>query len=669
MWCVDKFETLARYFGYSKFRPGQEELIDSLLAGRDVLGIMPTGGGKSLCYQIPALMGQGITLVISPLISLMQDQVMALVQVGAPAAYINHSLTSSQLWKAFQRMEQGRYKLVYVAPERLSLPQFQELCQRLPISCVTVDEAHCISQWGQDFRPDYLKISDFLAQLPRRPVVGAFTATATNRVKEDIISALGLQTPKVLTTGFDRPNLFFAVQAPLNKIDALLDALRKQKGRSGIVYCATRKKVEAVCQILRDNGYQAAMYHAGLDAAVRTANQEDFLYDRSPIMVATNAFGMGIDKSNVSFVIHYNMPKSLEAYYQEAGRAGRDGEPAHCLLLYSGQDMYTQNTLIENRDINPDITEEEREAAKRQDYLRLSQMKSYATQSGCLRAFILRYFGETPPRECGKCSNCVDQGAFLDITTDAQKILSCVKRSGERFGPALIADILHGDREDDRIERNQLDSLSTFGILPQLSSTEIRRRIRSLIDQGFLEEEENYHVLSLSPAAWEVLRGKRTVSIREVKRKERKRTRSAQESAPPPSELFERLRQLRLEIAREEGKPPFVIFSDSTLRDMCDKLPSNEEELLGVSGVGTTKLERYGKRFLDLLRQEHPALAQETWTPEGWTLGAALVHRDYGPCRVAALDRDSITVRFPDGERRSFLFPLCVKKGILVLGK
>jgi ATP-dependent DNA helicase RecQ len=412
---ADKYSILPQYFGYTGFREGQETLIDGILAGRDVLGVMPTGAGKSLCYQVPALMLEGITLVISPLISLMQDQVLSLVQAGVPAAYINGSLSRRQFFEVLRRMEAGRYKLVYVAPERLSLLPFQELCQRLPIAFVAVDEAHCISQWGQDFRPDYLKIADFLRSLTRRPVLGAFTATATERVKADIIQALDLHAPLTLTTGFDRPNLFFAVRAPQDKRLALLQELDKQHDRSGIIYCSTRKNTETVCAMLQEAGYDATMYHAGLDPAVRAANQEDFLYDRKPIMVATNAFGMGIDKSNVSFVIHYNIPKSVEAYYQEAGRAGRDGEPADCVLLYSPQDVTTQQFLIEHSEPNPDRTEAEQAQAKRLDYARLAQMKGYAMTSGCLRAYILRYFGETPRPRCNYCSNCLENSDFVNI--------------------------------------------------------------------------------------------------------------------------------------------------------------------------------------------------------------------------------------------------------------
>lgn len=404
---MNKSDVLSRFFGYREFRTGQEPLIDAILSGNDVLGVMPTGAGKSLCYQVPAMLLNGLTLVISPLISLMQDQVAALVQSGVPAAYINTALSPAQLQEALRRMESGRYRLVYVSPERLATARFQEICARVPIRFIAVDEAHCISQWGQDFRPDYLRIPDFIRALPERPIIGAYTATATERVKEDIEQSLGLRAPVRVTTGFDRPNLFFSVRRPKNKNDELLQLLQQHAGQAGIVYCATRKKVEAVCAMLQENGYAAGMYHAGMAKENRISAQADFLYDRLQIMVATNAFGMGIDKSNVSFVIHYNMPKSLEAYYQEAGRAGRDGSAADCVLLYSPGDVYTQRFLINHSEPNPALSPEEQDVAFKQDLLRLEQMKQYARGERCLRNFILRYFGETADEPCGHCSVCL----------------------------------------------------------------------------------------------------------------------------------------------------------------------------------------------------------------------------------------------------------------------
>lgn len=599
---MNKYEVLNEYFGYRSFRPGQEALIDAVLARRDVLGVMPTGAGKSLCYQVPALAQDGITLVISPLISLMRDQVMALVQTGAPAAYLNSSLSAAQFQEALRRMAQGRYKLVYVAPERLALPQFQELCSRLPIRFVAVDEAHCISQWGQDFRPDYLRIPEFLDALPERPVVGAYTATATALVKSDIESSLRLRDPLTLTTGFDRPNLYFAVEQPKNKNDALLKVLRGQTGRSGIVYCATRKKVEAVCEMLQEHGYAAGMYHAGLSAEKRSRNQEDFLYDRITVMVATNAFGMGIDKSNVSFVIHYNLPKSVEAYYQEAGRAGRDGSAAQCVLLYGTKDVTTQRFLIENGEPNPNLSPAQQAEAREQDYVRLAQMKAYAVDGGCLRNYLLRYFGEHPAQPCGNCSNCLSDFEEINITADAQQILACILSSGQRFGAALIAKILHGD-EDARIRSYGLHRLATYGTLCRLPLTEIRRRIRTLLDQGFLIESDDYHVLTLEESAWEIQQGERVVLMRVERRKEAKkseRRKTPAEAADPV--LFERLRQVRMELAKQEGCAAFIICSDATLRDMCDKRPRTMSELLEVSGVGQVKARRYGQAFLNALQ-------------------------------------------------------------------
>lgn len=404
---MDKREALKRFFGHDAFRPGQEELVDALLSGRDALGVMPTGAGKSMCYQVPALVQTGIALVISPLISLMKDQVAALKSAGVPAAYLNSSLTPRQMDLAMERACQGAYRVIYVAPERLETRSFRQFAAAAPLSLIAVDEAHCVSQWGQDFRPNYLKIADFVASLPKRPPVGAFTATATQRVREDIVRLLGLREPVQVTTGFDRPNLFFEVLHPKAKYEALSAILQTKRGQSGIVYCATRKNVEEVCAKLQDEGYSAGRYHAGLPDEERQANQEDFQYDRVQIMVATNAFGMGIDKSNVRFVAHYNMPRSMEAYYQEAGRAGRDGEAADCVLLYSGADVYTAKWMIDHGEPNPELTAEEQSRVRMQDHLRLNRMIDYCNTTGCLRRYILRYFGEDAPEDCGACSGCV----------------------------------------------------------------------------------------------------------------------------------------------------------------------------------------------------------------------------------------------------------------------
>ena len=446
-------DILKQYFGYDSFRPGQDELVHAILSGRDTLGIMPTGAGKSICYQVPAMLFPGLTLVISPLISLMKDQVGALVEAGVPAACINSAMSAEEFRDALYFAGRGQYKLLYVAPERLTAPSFLEFAKRVPISMITVDEAHCISQWGQDFRPSYLKILDFLAELPERPLVSAFTATATAEVRDDIVQALGLHEPFIKTTGFDRPNLYFAVEQPTSKGMKLLQLLNERKDKSGIVYCSTRKNVEEICDLLLSRGLPATRYHAGLDPDERRENQDDFLYDRKTIMVATNAFGMGIDKSNVSFVIHYNMPKNMESYYQEAGRAGRDGQPADCILLYSGQDVRMAEFLIERSHEAEDesIDEATRQELIARDRERLKQMTFYCTTTECLRHYILRYFGENSPLSCGHCSSCDTNFEEVDATMDARKILSCVYRLDERgraFGKTVVSAILTGSKNE-----------------------------------------------------------------------------------------------------------------------------------------------------------------------------------------------------------------------------
>ena len=445
---MDKYETLQKYFGYTAFRPGQEKLIDAQLSGRDALGIMPTGGGKSLCYQVPGLMLPGVTLVISPLISLMKDQVMALKDAGVAGAYINSSLTPAQIRLVYRNIQSGMYKIIYVAPERLLTDGFLEAIQARTVSIVTVDEAHCISQWGQDFRPSYLKIVDFLRLLPRRPVVSAFTATATQRVREDIEAILGLQNPERVVTGFDRPNLRFEVRRPKDKNGELLKLIWDRREKTGIIYCSTRKDVESVCQLLRSRDIGATRYHAGLEEAERHENQEDFIFDRANVMVATNAFGMGIDKSNVSFVIHYSMPQSLEAYYQEAGRAGRDGSEAECILLFAPKDVHTAKWLIEHSSEKSELTEEQEQQRIRQDLIRLDKMVDYCKTDQCLRGKILDYFGQAHAPRCGNCGNCDEGLTRVDITNEARIILSCVEnlftRLGYSLGQSMVAAVLRG---------------------------------------------------------------------------------------------------------------------------------------------------------------------------------------------------------------------------------
>lgn len=596
----DKQTILKRYFGYDRFREGQERLIDSILAGRDSLGVMPTGAGKSMCFQLPAMMFDGITLVVSPLISLMKDQVNALTQSGIKAAYLNSSLTARQYETALYNASKGAYKIIYVAPERLLSEEFLSFAQNTDISMLTVDEAHCISQWGQDFRPGYLKINDFLSRLPHRPVISAFTATATAHVREDIINSLELKSPEVLITGFDRENLYFEVQKPKDKFAALITALRDIKNSSGIVYCSTRKTVEEVCGRLNERGFSATRYHAGLSDSERKENQDDFIFDRKRIMVATNAFGMGIDKSNVSFVIHYNMPKNMESYYQEAGRAGRDGSPADCLLFYSGQDVAINMYLIEKSDSAEHADPETEDLVKERDRARLREITAYCNTGDCLRAYILKYFGETSPDNCGNCGSCKGSFRMVDITIEAQKILSCVYRAGERYGVSLIIDVLRGSKSE-KVLLYRLDKLPTYNIM-----REDKKRLREMID--FLVEKkylyitnDKFSVLQLGPRADEILREKQTVQLKVLDRQMETPVVGAVETplrlASP--KLMDRLKTLRLEIAREQNVPAFVIFSDSTLIDICLKLPLNSAAFLAVSGVGKVKLERYGSRFID----------------------------------------------------------------------
>lgn len=596
-----KHKILKEYFGHSDFREGQEDIVDCLLSGRDALCIMPTGAGKSICYQVPTIAFEGITVVISPLISLMKDQVTALVQSGISAAYINSSLSESQYTKVFQNAERGKYKIIYVAPERLTTAEFLNLCKKLNVSMVAVDEAHCVSQWGQDFRPSYLKISEFINMLKVRPVVGAFTATATKEVKNDILRLLELDSPLVVTTGFDRPNLFFSVIRPKAKSVRLLELVKERKDKSGIVYCATRKAVEEVCVLLNDNGFSATRYHAGLSETERKENQEDFVYDRRQIMVATNAFGMGIDKSNVSFVIHYNMPKNIESYYQEAGRAGRDGEESDCILLYSPQDVHTNQFLIEKSDANPELSEEEQNAVRQKDMERLKYMTYYCTTSDCLRGFILKYFGDRSANYCGKCSNCLTQFETVDITVDAQKILSCIIKTGQRFGKKMICDVLRGSKSE-RIMRLGLDSQSTYGIMKSCNEKRLREIIDYLERQGYIAAEGGeYPVLKVTAASYGILRGNVSLSMKAAKAK-------AEEPHKPVNnavneELLEALKELRRKLAAKKRVPAYVIFSDASLTDMCKKLPKTPEEFLNVSGVGNVKLAQYGEQFLEVIRR------------------------------------------------------------------
>ncbi len=610
---TDKYSILKEYFGHSEFRAGQEQVVDSLLRGNDVLCVMPTGAGKSICYQVPALMLPGMTLVVSPLISLMKDQVNALTQNGIRAAYLNSSLTLSQCNTVLYNMRRGLYKLVYVAPERLAVPEFIDVCRELRISLLAIDEAHCISQWGQDFRPSYLKIMELVAAIDYRPVVGAFTATATAEVKDDIEYSLQLHNPFRITTGFDRPNLRFGVikVKAREKFKCLTGLLQKHSGEAGIVYCSTRKAVEEVAAKLCEAGYGAAMYHAGLPDGERRASQEDFVFDRKEIMVATNAFGMGIDKSNVAYVIHYNMPKNVESYYQEAGRAGRDGSPAECILLYSPGDVMTNRFLIEHSEPNPELSEEQQLLLRDREYDRLKKMTQYASINTCLRHFILGYFGESSANYCGNCSNCLTKYVETDITVDAQKILSCMKRTGERFGKSMISGILHGSKSE-RIFELGLHTQTTYGIMQDYKTAKIRELIDLLELEGYIRSEGGeYPSLATTPKANGVLFGGERVIMKTAVQEETVRLPSSKKEKRQETgskDLFAELKALRRRLADEHGIPAYIVFSNATLAEMSAKCPLTEEELLAVSGVGKTKLAMYGAAFLEVTHRYRESL-------------------------------------------------------------
>lgn len=595
-------DILRRYFGHSDFRSGQREIIEHILDGRDVLSVMPTGAGKSICYQIPALMTEGITLVISPLISLMSDQVNSLIQNGISAAYINSTLTPAQYETALSRAAEGKYKLIYAAPERLTAPSFVRFARSADIKLIAVDEAHCVSQWGQDFRPSYLNIAEFANTLPSRPITAAFTATATQAVRQDIIKMLRLQDPFCVTTGFDRKNLYFAVLQPEDKLAEVKRLTEEANGAAGIIYCNTRKNVEIVSEYLCSVGIPCTRYHAGLSDTERRKNQEDFLYDRVRVIAATNAFGMGIDKSDVAFVIHFNMPKDLESYYQEAGRAGRDGSEAVCTLLFSRQDIRTNKFLIENSNDEP--SDPAAAAALRQRELkRLSVMVGYCTTTGCLRQYILDYFGESGSQNCAKCSNCAAGFSEEDVTVEAQKILSCVfrlHRRGLSMGTRTVAQILHGSAAK-RIKQFKLDELSTYGIMKDADMIRIRAITQALLDGGYLAQGQ-YETIVLTNKAKEILFNGQRFTVRF----KGKADTAAKRSFTPygeDEELFAKLRELRSSFARKAGVPSYIIFGDATLHDMCAKQPRDREEFLTVSGVGKKKADRYGEEFTRVIRE------------------------------------------------------------------
>ena len=611
---MDKYEILKRYFGYDTFRNAQETLIDNILEGKDTLGIMPTGAGKSLCYQIPALLMDGITLVISPLISLMKDQVGSLNQAGIHAAFLNSSLTVNQYYKALGFAKQGRYPIIYVAPERLVTDEFLDFALNSNIVMVAVDEAHCVSQWGQDFRPSYLKIVEFIKKLPKRPIVSAFTATATKEVRDDIIDILELQSPMVITTGFDRRNLYFGVMTVKDRYSAIKNYLEIHNSDSGIIYCLTRKQVEEVCERLIKDGFLATRYHAGLSDEERRKNQDDFIYDRIPIMISTSAFGMGIDKSNVRFVLHYGMPKNIESYYQEAGRAGRDGEPAECILYYSSRDVITNQLFIDNNQDNIELDEVTRAIVKERDRERLKKMTFYCFTNECLRDYILKYFGEYGSNYCGNCSNCLTQFEQVDVTEIARALISCVESSRQRYGTTVIIDTVHGANTA-KIKSYRMNENPYYSVLSKVPTYRIRQVLNYLqLEEYLFVTSDDYAVVKLGVKAKEIdnkqiimkLAKESSRETKEVKSKSKKSKADIlgkEQFTKNEESLFEKLRGLRTEIAREEKVPPYIVFSDKTLTHMCIVKPKSKQEMLKVSGVGEFKFEKYGERFLNCIEK------------------------------------------------------------------
>ena len=634
-------EALTRYFGYDSFRPGQQGIVEALLAGHDVLGVMPTGAGKSVCYQIPAALSPGATLVISPLISLMRDQVDALNDLGLPAAFINTTQTPDEQAMVFAQAAAGQIKLLYVAPERLETGRFRDFAARTPISLIAVDEAHCVSQWGQDFRSSYLGIGDFIAGLPQRPPVGAFTATATERVRRDIVGLLGLRNPAVTVTGFDRPNLYFDVVKLETKYKAAWVAryVADHPDESGIVYCATRKTTEALTDTLNQMGHPAVAYHGGMSPDAREAAQRDFITDKVPVVVATNAFGMGIDKSNVRYVIHHNLPESIEAYYQEAGRAGRDGEPSRCTLLWNESDIVTRRRLLDNDYENERLTPEEQEIVRQSKRRLLDGMVGYCRTTDCLHRYMTRYFGqELSPNagsaagediaadssqsgKCGACSNCESTFETIDVTRVAQAISRCVHDAGQRVGSGKIVKILRGSRAQDLAWLNP-ERMPTFGMLKDVNEARVRDVLSQMATDGYLSIAEGRMPIVMFGA-----RAAETAAPDfhyEIKRVERKSAAAGSgrsggvadtaDSANVPGDalgsyipdddeesLFQKLRELRRTIAQEIGKPPYIVFSDKTLRDMARIKPVTNAQFLAVNGVGQHKLDLYGQRFMQAI--------------------------------------------------------------------
>lgn len=607
----DKYHTpeqaLKILFGYDSFRAGQKSVIDSILAGRDAFAVMPTGAGKSVCYQIPAVLLPGITLVISPLISLMQDQVKALNEAGVQAAFINSSLSEKDYNETIRKARQGTYKIIYIAPERLVTEGFLALAKSVPVSMVTVDEAHCISQWGQDFRPSYMKIVEFVKTLEKRPIISAFTATATETVREDIICTLGLHNPFTLVNGFDRENLFFQVDKPKNKEQYILKYISEHSGDSGIIYCATRKNVDNIYELLKGKGVSVGKYHAGMSAEERKKMQDDFVFDYTSIVVATNAFGMGIDKSNVRFVIHYNMPQSMENYYQEAGRAGRDGLDAKCILLFSPQDIVINRFLLDHKEMQ-DLDPSDRETVRERDARRLQVMERYCYTTECLRNYILKYFGENPEKPCQDCGNCLREFETLDMTEAAKKVINCVYEAKGRYGRQIIIDTVAGAKTA-RLEEIGAARYKSYGVLAGTNKNLLRRLIEQLVLEGYLRVGD-YQVLKLgdisglkNPEASVFVKITDEDKQPEKTAKTKKKAKSVETLTSSGYKLFERLKKLRLEIAREESMPPYIIFSDKTLIDMAAKMPASKPEMLDVSGVGENKFAKYGERFLEVIEE------------------------------------------------------------------
>lgn len=622
---MNKYQFLKQYFGYDSFREGQEELIDSLLAGQDVFGIMPTGAGKSLCYQIPALMFRGITLVISPLISLMKDQVAALNQAGVYAAYLNSSLTQGQYFKALDFAKRGKYKIIYVAPERLLTDSFLDFAVHADISFVSVDEVHCVSQWGQDFRPSYLKIVEFISRLPVRPVVGAFTATATQPVREDVTRILQLHDPHIVTTGFDRSNLYFEVRTAKDKMAQVMRLLQEHEGESGIIYCITRKLVEEVYEALKARGIAVTKYHAGLSDEERRMNQDDFIYDRCSLMVATNAFGMGIDKPDVRFVIHYNMPKNMESYYQEAGRAGRDGEPSSCILLYSGQDVRTNQFFIENNRENEELSETELEEVIAKDRERLKKMTYYCYTKDCLREYMLGYFGEPAKGYCGNCSNCLQNYEEVDVSKYARIMLCCIEECRERYGVTTILETLHGSRSE-KVLRYRLNENSYYATATDISMERLRQIVKQLLAKGYLNQtDDEYGLLKLTERSYDITVKGEQIMLKLPKEKEpvtverrvQLKTKSSigRRAASNNPQLYELLRSLRNETAKNMKVPAYVVFTDKTLQEMSTYLPVTRDEMLEISGVAQAKYEKYGELFMNVIREYKEQHEQEHKMP------------------------------------------------------